>query len=99
MRNFSQIIEEEKANRNILEINLRKITSTDSNGDTYKPKHLNFDDLAELIFDVLNIKPDDCLSYDYNTGRYDTREIKFKPQESLSLDPCVVRKLSPSRNI
>ena len=87
MRNFSQIVEEEKTNRNILEIKLTKITSTDANGETFKPKHLSFDDIGEFIFDVLKINPEDCLSYDYNTGRYDSREIKFKP--NINLDQYV----------
>ena len=71
MRTFAQIIEQEKANRNILEIHLSKTAA--------KPKNLTFDDISELIFDILKIKPEDCLGYDYTTGRYDSRHIKFKP--------------------
>ena len=56
-RNFSQIIEDEKANRNILEITITKITQTDSEGTVHKGPSLNFDDLGELIFDVLKIVP------------------------------------------
>jgi hypothetical protein len=38
-----------------------------------------FDDLGELIFDIIKIDPRDCIGFDYNTGRYDTRQIKMKP--------------------
>ena len=79
MRDFNRIIEEEKANRNIIEINLTMITTTDSEGTINKPRYLKFDDLGELIFDVLKIDAEHCLSFDYTTGRYDTRQIKLKP--------------------
>ena len=87
MRSFIQIIEDEKTNRNILEIHLSKIISTDTNGKPITPANLNFDDLGELIFDVLKIEASDCLSFDYNTGRYDYRTIKFKP--GFNTDPHV----------
>ena len=78
LRTFAQIVEAEKVNRNILEIHLEKITSED-NGVTIKPKSLTFDDLGELIFDILKVEPKECLTFDYNSGRYDTKEIKLKP--------------------
>ena len=83
MRDFSTILEQEKYSRNILEIKIVKITTTDSEGAIHKPKHLTFDDLGELIFDVLQIDPEHCLTFDYNTGRYDTREIRLKPKVNV----------------
>ena len=71
MRTFAEIIEQEKTNRNILEIHLTKTA--------IKPKNLTFDDLGDLIFDILKINPDDCLGFDYTTGRYDSRPIKLRP--------------------
>ena len=47
MRTFEQIIEDEKANQNILEIHLSK--------NPTRPKNLTFDDIGEFIFDVLKI--------------------------------------------
>ena len=79
MRTFSQIVEEEKTNRNILEIHLTKTTS--------RPKNLTFDDIGEFIFDIMKINPDDCLGFDYTTGRYDSRQIKLKP--SINLTPYI----------
>jgi hypothetical protein len=79
MRTFKQIIEEEKSNRNILEIHLTK-TAT-------KPKNLTFGDIGESTFDIMKIKPDDCLGFDYTTGRYDSRQIKFKP--SIDTSPYI----------
>ena len=66
-RDFSSILEQENYRRNILEIKIVKITTTDSEGAIHKPKHLTFDDLGELIFDVLQIDPEHCLTFDYNT--------------------------------
>ena len=53
--------------------------NSEENGTSVKPKSLTFDDLGELIFDVLKIDPKDCLTFDYNSGRYDTKQIKLKP--------------------
>ena len=51
MRNFAEIIAEEKKQRNILEIHLvKKATTVDD--ETFRPKSLTFDDLGELLFDV-----------------------------------------------
>ena len=79
MRTFSQIIEQEKLNRNILEIHLRKTEA--------KPRNLTFDDIGEFLFDILKINHDDCLGFDYTTGRYDSRQIKLKP--SIDTTPYI----------
>ena len=89
MRSFAQIIEQEQTSRNILEINIYKIKANPSN----PPRNLTFDDLGELIFDILKINPDDCLTFDYSTGRYDTRHIKLKP--SVDLTPYITSPTSP----
>ena len=47
-------------------------------------KCLNFDDIGELIFDVLKVDPSQCHGYNYSTGRYNTREIKFKTGVDIS---------------
>ena len=83
MRSFAQIIAEDKQNRNILEIHLVKNATNDSN-ETVRVKALTYDDLAELIFDVLNVDQSQCIGFNYSTGRYNIREIKFKPGVDLS---------------
>ena len=60
-----------------------KPTPTESN-ETTRVKTLTYDDLAELIFDVLNVDQSQCLGFNYSTGRYNTREIKFKPGVDLT---------------
>ena len=87
MRSFAQIVEDEKRDRNILEISIQKPKPSDDDPEAARIKPITFDDLGELIFDVLKINASDCLSFDYNTGRYDCRQIKFKP--GISLDPYV----------
>ena len=74
-RSFDQIIEEEKKNQNIIEIHLSKLPTSDDQ----IVKNLTFDELGELLFDELKIKPSDCVSLDYNTGRYDTKHVQLKP--------------------
>ena len=76
-RSFEQIIQEEKRNRNIIEIQLTKIQRSDENGKILRPKSLTFEELGELIFDVFEIKPEDCIAINLNTGRYNQREVKL----------------------
>ena len=71
-RTFAQIIQDEKNQRNIIEIQLNRIVTNDSD-----PKSLTYEDIGELLFDVLQINPDDCISFNFNTGRYDHREVKL----------------------
>ena len=83
-RSFSQIITEEKQKRNILELNITKILSTDENGDQTRPRSLTYEDLGEFLFDILMIDPEDLVALNLNTGRYDQRELKFKPDIDVS---------------
>lgn len=82
LRSFAEIIASEKTDRNILEIKLKKIAVDDENGVKMKP--LSFDNLGELVFDVLNIDHTQCIGFNYSSGRYDTREIKFKSGVDIS---------------
>ena len=79
MRNFAEIMADQKLNRNIMEIILKKKPTIDSDGNVVTPKNLNFDDLGTLLFDILGVKAEDCLRFNYSLGRYDTREVMFKP--------------------
>ena len=78
MRSFFQIIEDEKKNRNIMEIHITKQTYMENNQMT-KHRNLTFDELSVFIFDILHIRHEDILAIDYTTGRYDKREVKLKP--------------------
>ena len=49
-RNFAQIISEEKAKQNILQITLKKIISKNEDGTEAKPVNLTFDDIGESKF-------------------------------------------------
>ena len=63
MRSFAEIMEQEKKNRNILEIKTIKIRSEEAS-----PPDLKAEDIGELLFDILKVNPADCLAYDYNNG-------------------------------
>ena len=78
-RTFEQILEDEKKERNILEIQLVRNNSPNSDGSPGKTANLTYEDLGELLFDILEINPDDCMTFNFSTGRYDHREVKFKP--------------------
>ena len=79
IRNYSDIIAQHRKERNVIEIKLKKLKSVASNDseDSYV-KNLNFDQISELVFEVLKISFEDCVGADYYTGRYDTREIHLK---------------------
>ena len=82
MRSFEEILAEASANRNILEIHLKKNISNDE--QRTKPANLTFDQLGDLIFDHLQIKKEDCLRFNFSTPRYDTREVVLKPGVDIS---------------
>ena len=52
IRTFAQIVEEEKLNRNILEITLSRHISEEEPQNNAQ-RGLTFDDLRELIFDIM----------------------------------------------
>ena len=51
----------------------------DNDGVMSKAKHISFEDVSVLIFDVIGIKPEHCASVALSTARYDTKEVKLKP--------------------
>ena len=75
MRNFAKIMEDEKNQRNVLELKMSKIRPESGPN----PANLTHEDLGELLFDILQVPVKDCLAFDFNTGRYDTRQVKMKP--------------------
>ena len=62
MRNFAKIMEDEKKQRNVLELKVTKIRP-DSGPN---PANLTHEDLGELLFDILQVPMKDCLAFDYN---------------------------------
>ena len=72
MRNLAKIMEDEKNQRNVLELKISKIRPASGPN----PANLTYEDLGELLFDILQVPIKDCLAFDYNTGRYDTKQVK-----------------------
>ena len=78
-RSFAKILEEEQRDRNIIELQISKVDIEDEDGIPTKPKPLTYEDLGEFLFDVLEIDPANCISFNFSSGRYDLREVKFIP--------------------
>ena len=68
MRSFVEILASEQEERNILEIHLTRMSSMVNNVMT-QAKALNHDDIAELIFDLLNVDYKQCVGFYYNKPR------------------------------
>ena len=81
MRSFAQILEQEKKDRNILELRITKIRTEEAlpPNYNYNSNNMSAEDIGELLFDTLKLNPSHCLAYDYNTGRNDTKQVKLKP--------------------
>ena len=81
MRSFAQILEQEKKDRNILELRITKIRTEEAlpPNYNYNSNNMSAEDIGELLFDILKLNPSHCLAYDYNTGRNDTKQVKLKP--------------------
>ena len=75
---YAEIISNQKSQRNVLEVKIKKIVPKESNRNsvsspTSLPRSLNTDDLSELVFEVMNIPFEEGIGVDFYTGRYDTR--------------------------
>ena len=77
MRTFAEIIAEEKEQRNILEIKLTRL-SINVEGELKAAKSLSIEEVGELMFDVIKLKPEDCAGVAMYSSRYDTKEVKLK---------------------
>ena len=84
LRSFAEIVADQEKNRNILEIVLKKVEKLDSDGKPFKFRNLTFDEIGSFLFETLKISPSECERFNYTTGRYDTREVLFKPGVDLS---------------
>ena len=91
MRSFQQILTEEKERRNILEIKMRRLNVTKEDGSQTKANYLSIEDVIVLIFEILKINPDDCHGVALVTSKYDTKEIKLKPE----VDPSIYLTSAP----
>ena len=78
MRSFAQIIPDERQNRNILEVKIRKITKF-VDDDQVSVKPLTIEEVSVLIFDVIKLQPNDCLGVALRTSRFDYKDVKIKP--------------------
>ena len=93
---YAEIIATQKSQRNVLEIKMKK-TNQDNRAamDHTIVKNLTFDDVSELIFEIINIQFEECIGVDYFTGRYDTREVMLKPDvdysKYITIDPILFK--------
>ena len=78
IRPFEEILADASANRNILEIQIKK-ANVDKEEKTV---NLSFSQLGELLFDHLGIKIEDCLRFNLSSQ---LKEVVLKPE--ISLDP------------
>ena len=94
VKKYSEIIAQQKINRNVLEIRLKKLKlNLSESNEEGTAKNLSFDDVSELIFETLGFQFEDCIGVDYYTGRYDTREVHLKsnvdPSKYITREPVV----------
>ena len=66
-------MEGKKEQRNVLELKVTKIHSE------IDPASLTHEDLGKLLFYVQLVLIKYCLAFDFNTRRYNTKQVKMKP--------------------
>ena len=78
VKQFADIIEKAKKERNTIEIKFSKIRDTQE--PSARPsRYIEMETLSEYIFTELGIKPADIMEIDLNTGRSDIKQIRLKP--------------------
>ena len=90
MRTFEEIMSDEKKNRNILTLTLTKIVKYEAGKEVRAPS-LTMEVIGEFVFDVMKLKMEDCAGLSLTTQRYDTKEIRLKPQ----VDPTIYKTTTP----
>ena len=81
LNKYAEIIASQKSQRNVQEVKIKKINpDSRADMDSVPTKNLTFDDISELIFEIMNIQFEECIGVDSYTGRYDTKEIMLKPE-------------------
>ena len=85
LRTFEEITNDATNNRNISKIRLQK--NPINSEPSVKHPNPTYDQLGELLFDHLNIKIDDYLRFNFNTARFDSREVMLRP--GVDLDPFI----------
>ena len=46
-------------------------------------KYIDLETISDYLFNQLEINPDDILEIDLNTGRWDVKQVLFKPGVSM----------------
>ena len=78
VKQFADIIETAKKERNTIEIKFSKIRDTQEPG-ARPSRYIEMETLSEYIFTELGIKPAEIMEIDLNTGRSDIKQIRLKP--------------------
>ena len=78
MKPYAELVQEAKEIRNILEIKITKISSTQEPVPK-QDNQLSFDSLADFLFSTLNIDPSNCLTFNHSLGNNSCKELSFKP--------------------
>ena len=95
MRSFAEIMNDELLHRNIIEIKLNRLEVETESGNKIKAKTLTEIDLSEFLFEVMNLKMEDCEGIGLRSYRYDTKEVKLKrgvdPTPYLTTTPVVFK--------
>ena len=80
-RHYSQIIQEAKTTRNVLELFVPKPDQPDPANPA---QTMSMDTLSEIIYTHLGIRHEDLLTYNYDSSPYGIKELAFKPNVDLS---------------
>ena len=75
VRAYAEFVSKQKKERNLIEIRFKKERKID--GD--KVKYIDLETISDYLFNQLEINPDDILEIDLNTGRWDVKQVLFKP--------------------
>ena len=63
-----------------------------------KFRNLTYDEIGSFLFDVHKINPTDCLRFNYATGRFNMKEVMFKPNVDTSKFVGLYVMMSLSKN-
>ena len=74
IKKYAEFVTKQKKERNLLQVRFSR-----SSKDSPVNRQLDLDTMSEYLFLHLEVKPEDLLEVDFNTGRWDTKHLLFKP--------------------
>ena len=75
---YADFVLKQKKERNLFQVKF----SREKKNDAPLNRNIDLDTISDYLFELLRINPEDLMEVDLNTGRWDVKNLLFKPEET-----------------